>query len=309
VSSTQCHVLVILGPTASGKTNLSIQLASACSGEIVSADSRQLYRFLDIGTAKPTSKERKSIPHHCIDIKNPDEPFNAGMFSQLAREIIDDILRCEKTPIVVGGSGLYIKALIDGVIQGDYRDEGIREKLKERESEEGLDSLFHYLKKVDPEAAGKIHSNDSKRINRALEVYEITGSPISQLQKFKTIPANFPSFQCGLQWPRERLYQRIEQRVDKMMESGLVDEVEKLREMGYNSNLNSLNTLGYKEIFLYLDGQLSKEEAVELIKRNTRRFAKRQMTWFRRDSRIQWIPVNEPVDWEVIVQQILERGK
>lgn len=298
-------MLLIVGPTASGKTQLSMRVAKKCDVEIVSADSRQIYRTMDIGTAKPTPSEREVVPHHCIDIKNPDESFSAGEYGQLSRHIICGIFSRGRTPVVVGGSGLYIRAMVDGVFSGDYRDATLRERLKRRADEEGLVVFYNWLSEVDPIAARKIHPNDRKRIIRALEVYELSGKPISRVQKEKTEPADFVPIFWGLRWDRDDLYRRIERRVDDMVQAGLVQEVERLKEMGFGLDHNSLDSVGYREVFAYLDGNTSSEEMVKLIKRNTRRFAKKQMTWFRRDSRIRWIDVQEPVDWNDIAQQVL----
>jgi len=279
--------------------------ARKCNGEIVSADSRQVYRFMDIGTAKPTLHERKEIIHHCIDIKNPDEFFSAGEYGRLARKIIDDIFARKNFPIVVGGSGLYIRALVDGVFVGNYRDSVLRDRLKIEAEKRGILSLYKKLSEVDPVAAQKIHPNDSKRIIRALVVYELSGKPISTIQKEKTKPADFVPTFWGLHWERENLYKRIERRVDNMIKSGLVEEVKKLKEMGFDTRYNSLDSMGYKEVFDYLDGKTTFDEMVDLIKRNTRRFAKKQLTWFRQDSRINWIDLEEPVDWDEVTQQVL----
>ena len=302
-------MLLIVGPTASGKTRLSIGVAEKCGGEIVSADSRQVYRYMDIGTAKPTMVERKTVPHYCIDIQNPDESFSAGEYGILARRIVAEILARGRIPIVVGGSGLYIRALVDGVFFGDYKDRDLRERLKRQAEEEGLDDLYNQLSGVDPAAAQKIHPNDSRRIIRALEVYELSGKPMTRVQEEKTEPADFiPQF-WGLDWPREVLYQRIERRVDEMVQSGLIQEVERLKGMGFGLRYNSLDSVGYKEVFDYLGGSILFDEMVDLIKRNTRRFAKKQLTWFHRDPRIQWIELREPVDWDEIEQRCLNSLK
>jgi tRNA dimethylallyltransferase len=295
----------MVGPTASGKTQLSLAIAEKGSGEIVSADSRQVYRYLKIGTAKPTKAEMEAIPHHCIDIVNPDESFSAGVYAKLARQIISEIHARRRLPIVVGGSGLYIRALVDGIFWEACKDQELRIKLKREIEEEGLDALYQRLCRIDPEATRKIHANDQKRIIRALEVYEITGQPISKMQKEKTQPADFSAYFWGLRWPREILYKRINRRVDTMMEKGLVEEVKQLQSKGFGLELNALDSVGYKEIFAFLKGECTYDEAVEQIKRNTRRFAKKQLIWFRKDKRIRWIDMEEPVDWTRMVQQIL----
>jgi tRNA dimethylallyltransferase len=305
MSEAEGCVLLIVGPTASGKTELSIRIAERCNGEIVSADSRQVYRFMDVGTDKLPEAERERIPHHCIDIRNPDEYFSAGEYARVARSIIQDIFSRGRIPIVVGGSGLYIRALVDGVFAGNYRDSKIREKLINEANEKGLETLHKRLYDVDSQAAEKIHPNDRKRLIRALEVYEITGLPISKIQKEKTEPADFDSLFWGLRWSREVIYRRIEERVDRMMEGGLVEEVKRLREMGYGLHNNGLDSVGYKEVLDHLDGHSTLKETIQQIKQNTRRFAKKQMTWFRHDRRIQWIDVQEPVDWDKLALDVL----
>lgn len=273
--------------------------------EIVSADSRQVYRYMDIGTDKPTSSRLESVPHHCIDIRDPDEFFSAGEYGQLARRIIEEIFHRNRIPIVVGGSGLYIRALVDGVFSGNARDIHIRERLKGEAEEGGLDVLYRRLSRIDPDAVQKIHAHDMRRIIRALEVYELTGEPISRVQKDRTEAADFTPLFWSLRWDRDVIYQRIEERVDRMIESGLVDEVKGLRKMGYGRQNNSLDSVGYKEIFDFLDDQLPLDESINLIKQNTRRFVKKQMTWFRRDARIKWIDVREPVDWDELADTVL----
>jgi tRNA dimethylallyltransferase len=305
ISNSDKRVLFIIGPTASGKTRLSLQLTKKCKAEIVSADSRQVYRYMDIGTDKPAASERKKVPHHCIDIRDPDDYFSAGEYGKLAREIISEIFSRSRLSIVVGGSGLYIRALADGVFAGNYRDASVREKLKRRATEEGLEALYRRLSEIDPDAVKKIHPNDKRRIIRALEVYEISGQPISRIQATKTEPADFLPVFWGLRWPREVIYRRIEERVDQMVDSGLVQEVKKLLDMGYGFQNNSLHSVGYKEVVDHLEGHTTLQEAIHLIKQNTRRFAKKQLTWFRRDDRIQWIDVQEPVDWSALADTVL----
>jgi tRNA dimethylallyltransferase len=300
-------VYIIIGPTASGKTSLSIHLAQQLNGEIVSADSRQFFRYMDIGTAKPTIQEREQVIHHCIDILDPDAYFSAGEYCHLARKIIYEILDRKTYPIVVGGSGLYIQSLVDGIFPGKYKDQKIREKLKRDAAEKGIHYLYNRLKQVDSYAAQHIHPNDQKRLIRALEVYEITSFPISQMQKNQTESAHFEPIFWGLNWPRDVLYKRINQRVDTMIQNGLIDEVVTLQRMGYGPDLNSLDSVGYKEVFAYLNHKIKYEEMIDLIKRNTRRFAKRQMTWFGRDTRIHWIDLVQPVDWSSIVDRVLQK--
>jgi len=261
---------------------------------------------MDIGTAKPEKSQRERIPHHCIDIRNPDAIFSAGEYGILARSIVEEIFQRGHIPIVVGGSGLYIRALVDGIFSGNYRDPELRKTLNQQADEKGLGTLYAQLKKCDPEAAVKIHPNDRKRILRALEVCELSGIPISRIQSEETRPADFEPHFWGLRWPREVLYRRIEDRVDAMIRSGLVQEVENLKKMGFGPEHNGLDSVGYREIFHHLAGEISLAEAVGRIKMNTRRFAKKQLIWFRRDKRIRWVDVQEPVDWHGLVQKIVE---
>jgi len=302
----QDNVIVIIGPTASGKTEISINLALKEDAEIVSADSRQIYKYMDIGTAKPTQEELHTVTHHCINIKDPDEFFNAGMYGKLSRKIVKEILERKKLPVVVGGSGLYVRALTDGIFEGAYRNAAIRKKLKSQLNEKGHHELFTRLAEVDPKTAEKIHPHDSKRIIRALEVYELSGEPISSLQIRSTKKADFTPHFFGLHWPRNILYKRIEQRVDAMMDAGFVAEVEHLLGMGYSPELNSLDSLGYREIIAYLKGKYDYSTMVEEIKKNTRRFAKKQLTWFRKNSRIKWIDMYKCVDPQEVIDTILD---
>ncbi len=283
-------ILTILGPTASGKTKVSLEIADIIRGEIISADSRQIYRFMDIGTAKPGLEERKKIPHHLIDIVNPDEYFSAADYSTKAREAIKNILGRGKEPIVVGGSGLYLRALFKGIFKGPGKDEEVRSKLKERAEKFGIDSLYEKLEKKDPEAAKKIGPHNLVRIIRALEVYELTGKKISELQKKGEYPPEeYNYIKIGLELEREHLYQRIDQRVEQMIKAGLVAEVKSLKEKGYDLRFAPLRTFGYKEIFHYLDGKMSLDEATQNIKLETRHYAKRQITWFKKEEGIFWI--------------------
>jgi tRNA dimethylallyltransferase len=283
-------ILTILGPTASGKTKVSLEIADIIKGEIISADSRQIYRFMDIGTAKPGLEERKKVPHHLIDVVNPDEYFSAADYSTKAREAIENILGRGKEPIVVGGSGLYLRALFKGIFKGPGKDEEVRSKLKERAEKFGIDSLYEELEKKDPEAARKIGPNNLVRIIRALEVYELTGKKISDLQKKGEYPPEEHNFvKIGLELDREQLYLRIERRVEQLIKAGLVDEVKSLKEKGYDLRFAPLKTFGYKEIFHYLDGKMSLDEATQNIKLETRHYAKRQITWFKKEEGIFWI--------------------
>jgi len=302
-------VPIIVGPTAVGKTELSLMLAEKLPIEVVSADSRQVYRHLDIGTAKVSEQIRHKIPHHMINICDPDEYFSAGMYSRIARKVIDEIHNREKIPVVVGGSGFYISALVDGIFDLEIHDENIRQDLIERAGNEGLDVLYRELQKNDPEYANKISPTDKQRIFRSLEVYLVTGRNFTSWHEEDTYPAQFKPLMFGLTMERAALYQLIEQRVERMLEEGLIDEVRKLIQMGYRPGINALNTVGYKEAFQYLEGQLDFEQMVELIKRNSRRYAKRQLTWFRKDDRIRCIETSRRTILRKIANEIIGQLK
>jgi tRNA dimethylallyltransferase len=287
----QPFVLAIVGPTASGKTPVSLLLAERLSGEIISADSRQIYKYLDVGTAKPTQADRKRAKHYFVDIREPDEEYNAGQFGKEARAVVESVLKQGKLPILVGGSGLYVKSALDGLFEGPGKDPEIRARLVEQLAREGVKSLFEAVKKVDPSAAARMTEVKPRQVIRALEVYYITGRPISEFHAEQETKPDFRAIQVGLKWEREDLYDRINRRVDRMISDGLVEEVKGLRIKGYDRRLNALNTVGYKEVFDYLEGLCNLDDTITLMKQNTRRFAKRQLTWFRADRRIRWIPM------------------
>jgi tRNA dimethylallyltransferase len=282
--------IIICGPTGIGKTSFAIQLAKLFKGEIVGADSMQIYRHMDIGTAKPTPAERSMIRHHMVDIVDPDEPFDAETYATQALSIVMALQKQEVLPFVVGGTGLYIKSLLYGLFDTRPADKEIRIRLKQEAEKEGRAVLYERLKKVDPVTAGKIHVNDIYRIVRALEVYEASGTPISDFQqrhgfqKSRLTPLKF-----GLHMEREQLYERIDERVEMMIHAGLPDEVKHLRDAGYGSELKSMQSLGYRHMFDFLDGRLDWPETIRTLKRDTRRYAKRQMTWFRADKEITWV--------------------
>ena len=300
---------VIVGPTASGKTDIAYETAVLFRDklnkdvEIISADSRQVYKFIPIASSYPPEKYLKEFKHYFIGALNPEDEFNAGMFGKSARELINKISGQNKIPLVAGGSGLYISSLIYGLF--DYenineetdelkqKQKDIRANLEERLKNEGIESLLVELNEVDSESAAKMENVNQRRIVRALEVYYLTGIPISVHQKRK-IDVGFNAVQFGIIWERQKLYDRINSRVDRMMENGLIDEISELKSKGYNyREYNSLNTVGVKEVFDYLEDKMSKDEMITLIKQNTRRFAKRQMTWFRKDNNIKWIDADE----------------
>lgn len=304
-------LVVIVGPTAVGKTDTAIIVAQKIGGEIISADSMQIYRHMDIGTAKPNRGEMKGIKHYMIDIVNPEEEFSVADFQRIAKAYIEDINKRGKLPIVVGGTGLYINSLVYNLdFTETISDPELRENLRELARERGNEYLHEMLKRVDPEAAEKLHPNDIKRIIRALEVYHCSGKPMSQYHRtIKKEEVPYDLAMVGLRMNRKDLYRRIEQRVDKMIEEGLVEEVRELLDRGCTRDMTSMQGLGYKEIIGYLEGEYSLEEAVSILKRDTRRFAKRQFTWFGRDDRIFWIDVEKYSSREEIADLIVKYVK
>jgi tRNA dimethylallyltransferase len=279
-------LIVITGPTASGKSALALGFALATNAEIISADSRQLFSHLDIGTAKPSKDELESVPHHFIGIKSPQEHYSAGIFEKDAREVRQDILNRNKKAILVGGSGLYVKAFCDGLFQEDevstQRNNNIREKLNLRFETEGIEKLYNELEKCDPLSHQKYSDKNRVRVIRALEYFLINGRAISEAhQESKAHARDFEPIYFGLEFSRQDLYERINKRTLQMWEDGIVQETKDVLAMGYSKDLNSLNTVGYKEVISYLEGNLTKDEAISLIGQNTRRYAKRQITWCR----------------------------
>ena len=298
-------LLCILGPTAVGKTEIAISVAQQLDAEIVSADSRQVYKYMDIGTAKPTPEEQAQVKHHLIDCATPDERFSVADYQRLADAAIQNIQQRGKQAMLVGGAGLYFRAVVDGMFEGPNADVEFRAKLRQEAEEFGTEVLHIRLAKIDPTSANRIHENDLVRIIRALEIYEKTGSPISELQQqWERAEPRYPFIAFGINRPREELYQRIETRVGTMLEMGLLEEVKGLLKRGYDKNAPAARGFGYKEFIDYLDGQYDFQTAVELLKRNTRRYAKRQLTWFRNDARIQWINLSHAISIDVAVSQI-----
>ena len=284
-------LVVLTGPTAVGKTKLSISLAKALNGEIISADSMQVYKYMDIGSAKITEKEMDGVPHHLIDVLSPFEEFHIVRFQELAKKAMEDIYNRGKTPVFVGGTGFYIQAITKDIdfTEGE-EDKQYREELSRLAAEKGNEFLHEMLREVDKKSAEEIHANNVKRVIRALEFYKENGFPISQHneeQKQNETPYNLAYF--VLNAPRDLLYERIDRRVDEMMENGLVKEVQKLKDMGCRREMTSMQGLGYKEILSFLDGEIPLDEAVRILKRDTRHFAKRQLTWFRRESNVVWV--------------------
>lgn len=299
-------VIVIAGPTASGKTGLSIELAKLINGSIVSADSMQIYRYMDIGTAKPDENERSGIRHFMIDEVDPDENFSVARYRELALGYMDAIIKEGGHPIIAGGTGLYINSLLYNINFSEaICDEELRSALRREAEEKGNRYLYEKLLAMDPEAASKIHENDVKRVIRAIEVYTHTNKPISEHVKMSRLePAPYRYIVFGLNWDREKLYRRIDARVDKMMADGLVDEVRHLAEMGYDKGSTAMQAIGYKEVLSYLKGEYSLEETVEILKRDTRHYAKRQLTWFRRLREINWIDMDESTDIKAIAKKL-----
>ncbi len=299
-------VLAIVGPTASGKTKLSIDVACRLDGEIISADSRQVYKLIPIATSHPVAEDLKKIRHYFINEFELTEEFNAGEFGTKAREIIKDIFKRNKQPLIVGGSGLYIRSVIDGLFEEEIEASEVRDELYEKMNTLGKDYLYDELVKIDKKAADTMIPQNFRRVIRALEVYYVTGKKISEFQKEK-IDIDFKSVQIGLMFDRKHLYHRINERVDKMLEEGLIEEAKKIRELGYDhTKYYSLNTVGLKEVFNYFDGEYDYAEMVRQIKQNSRRYAKRQMTWFRKDKRIHWIDVTEETNDEEITGKVID---
>ncbi len=281
-------LIVIAGATASGKTSLSIQLAHELDGEIVSADSMQIYKYMDIGTAKPDLGEREGIPHHMIDIVTPDTNFSVADYTVMAHEAIADIHNRGKMPIMVGGTGLYISSVVNDVdfAEGDDNSE-IRKELFALAEKKGKGYLHKMLEEIDPASAEKIHENNLKRVIRAIEIYKLSGEKLSEHnKKSKEKESRYEPVMMQIVWDRELLYERINKRVDMMIEAGLEAETKKLYNMGYASDLTAMQGIGYKEMFEYFNGDITFDEAVEKIKQGSRNYAKRQNTWFKRDERI-----------------------
>ncbi len=300
-------VIIICGSTGIGKTAVAIELAGKFGGEIISADSMQIYRYMDIGTAKPTLEELAQIAHHMIDIVDPDEDYNAVQFSKQARDRIAEIVNRGLIPFIVGGTGLYIKALLYGLFQSKPVDPQIRNRLKQEAEENGSGFLFERLKKIDPDTADRLHPNDSYRIIRALETIESTGKSISDHHQEHGFPDDpFTVLKICLQMDRQQLYDRIDKRVDMMIEAGFVDEVKKLLEMGYAADLKSMQSIGYRHVVEFLEEKLSWDECVRTLKRDTRRFAKRQFTWFGADRQNYWYEPDQLNEIVRLVEGFLE---
>lgn len=293
-------LIAVIGPTAVGKSKLALRLAQDFNGEIINADSRQVYRFMDIGTAKPSKVDQSIVPHHLIDIINPDEPFSLALYKDLATKTIDDLHQRGKLPLLVGGSGLYIWSIVEGwMIPEVPPDVEFRRRLEQKAGEKGVSALFEELRKVDPIASTKIMPTNLRRIIRALEIYQATGQPPSQL--WRKQPPSSPMLIIGLTADRQALYTMIDARVDEMLTSGLVDEVKELMAKGYSLNLPSMSGIGYHQTGLFLQGKTTLPQAVQQIKYETHQFARRQYAWFHLDdARINWFDVygniQEPIN-------------
>jgi tRNA dimethylallyltransferase len=303
-------LIVIVGPTAVGKTSLAAFLCKEFGGEVISADSRQVYRYMDIGTGKPGKRIREEIPHHLIDVVDPDEDFTVADFKREAEKAISFVTQRGALPFLVGGCGLYVRAVLDGLFPFSKADKSLRNTLLEQADERGKEYLYEKLLEVDPKSASRINVNDLRRVIRALEVFYKSGLPISYHQERHTQKNKYHLLMIGLNLERKKLYERIDRRVDRMIQDGFVEEVQWLLSMGYKENLVSMEGLGYKHMIQFLRGKMKFDEAVSTLKRDTRRYAKRQLTWFRKDRRIKWF---EPKDLysicELIEEYLLERRR
>ena len=299
------NIICIAGPTASGKTTLAVALAKELSGEVVSCDSMQIYRRMDIGTAKPTIDEMQGIPHHMIDVAEPDEDFSVSRYCNLARPIVEDIVSRGKTAIIAGGTGLYMDSLIQGNDFAPFPSTGVREKLEQEARAQGIQVLYDRLAAIDPEAAGRLHLSDQKRIIRALEVYLETGETITEHnRKTQLLPPRFSPIWLGLDFEnRAELYERIDRRVGIMLEQGLIGEIQGLLSSGIPEKCTAMQAIGYKEFVAALNGECTLEEAADQVRQSSRRYAKRQLTWFRRNKSIHWLTRKPGQDREEILTQ------
>jgi tRNA dimethylallyltransferase len=302
-------LVVILGPTAAGKSDIAVEVALHCHGEVISADSVQLYRHFQIGSAQLSESEQRGVPHHLLGILEPDAEFSVARFQELARQKITEIAGRGKLPFLVGGTGLYIQAVVDPYEFPEV-DDGLlelRQHYRQFQAEGRGEELYHELQQVDPVSAERLHPNDSRRVSRALEVYHLTGQPISaQPRREYTGSIYDPLLVIGITWERSELYRRIDFRVEQMFRNGLVEEVRKILVLGYSPELKPLQTLGYKQVVGYLQGEYDLETAISLTRQATRRFAKRQLTWFRRDPRVQWFDVTGSSGTVEILNKIIQ---
>lgn len=298
-------LLVLIGPTAVGKTKLSIELAKAFSCEIISGDSMQVYRGMDIGTAKISESEMEGVPHHLVDIHEPDEPFSVSEFQERCDALIPEIVSRGNLPFIVGGTGLYIESFC---YRYEFAESGADEQFRQEQAlfaeNHGAEALHERLRAIDPDSAERLHPNDTRRVIRALEIHKLTGETLSQRLAAQKKTTPYDLCLVGLTMDRQMLYNRIEERIDHMMHQGLIEEVQTLRARGYTPDMVSMQGLGYKEIWPYLDGSATLEEAVYKLKRDTRHFAKRQLSWFRHMQDIQWVDVSEPENFSANYEKV-----
>lgn len=299
-------LVVIVGPTAAGKTRLGVEMAKHFNGEVISGDSMQIYRGMDIGTAKVTEEEMEGVPHHLIDIKNPEESFSVAEFKSLVREKIAEITSRGKLPIVVGGTGLYVQSVLyDYQFSEAPADEEFRARLEKKAAEEGNEAVHRELAELDPEAAEQLHPNNVRRVIRALEIVKSTGMPLAENQKSTQPELLYNASIIGLTMDRELLYERINRRVDIMVEEGLVAEVKKFYDEGLR-DCQSIQAIGYKEFYSYFDGNATLEDSVDMLKQNTRRYAKRQLTWFRNKMDVEWYDMSDTGAFPKIIHEIFK---
>lgn len=294
-------ILVIVGPTASGKTRMAVELAQRHNGEVISADSMQIYRTMDIGTAKPTKEEMGGVPHHMIDVADPEEDFSVARYVEMAARCVDDVLARGKLPIVAGGTGLYIDSLLSGRTFASFSpDSALRGELERELEEKGGQAMLEALAQVDPEAAQRLHPNDHKRIIRALEVYRSTGKTITQHNReTQAIPPRYDALTIGLAFQdRQAMWRRIDQRVDEMVAAGLEDEVRRLLTSGISPKCTAMQAIGYKEFTQALSGEMTWQEAADVVKLRSRQYAKRQLTWFGRNPNTRWVRWDDPPEFE-----------
>ncbi len=302
------EVVFIVGPTASGKSEIGLELANLLKTDIISADSQQVYRQLNIGTAKPTQKQQHRVKHHLIDVVDPDQPFSVGKFKKLGEAVIEGLLQKQKIPLVVGGTGLYLRVLTRGLWDGPAADWALRKKLQTKEKQGGEGTLHEYLSRVDPESAKRIHKKDLVKIIRALEVYTLSGKTLTHFQRnHRFSEKRYKVLLWGLNWSREALYRRIERRVDEMLDQGLVDEVQGLLRRNFDAELPSMRALGYRQVVPYIEGKITYQEMVRVLKRDTKRFAKRQLTWFRKEPGIHWIDLDPNTNPEKIARNLYNK--
>ncbi len=300
----QNKIIAVAGPTASGKTALAVEIAKAVGGEIVSCDSMQIYKDLSIGTAKPDADEMQGIPHHMLDFVEPKRRYSVADFVEDARACIDDILKRGKVPVIAGGTGLYMDSVLNNTSFADFdSDPNFREEMQKLAETEGNDAVHKLLQKADPEAAEKIHPNNVRRVIRALEVCKVTGKTFTQVNLESLRDAVYDALIIGIDRDREKLYERINLRVDIMLEKGLLEEVKGLWEKGIGTDTTAMQAIGYKELIEYLDGRCSYDEAIEKIKMESRRYAKRQLTWFRRNPDIVWFDADEEDFYEKVFEK------